>query len=89
MGVSLMSHVPNETVARYIIYIITVEDGCVEGGFGSAIAEFACENCFAARVERVGVPDKFVEQGSIAQLQKLCKMDSESIAEKAIAMLED
>lgn len=77
-----------EVLSRYH-NIITVEDGCVEGGFGSAIAEFACENCFAARVERVGVPDKFVEQGSIAQLQKLCKMDSESIAEKAIAMLED
>ncbi len=67
--------------------IITVEDGCISGGFGSAICEYASSNGFTNRIERMGIGDQFVEQGTVAQLQVLCRMDAESICEKAIELL--
>lgn len=76
----------NEALSSYK-YILTVEDGCIDGGFGSAIAEYACENGFSNSLKRIGIPDNFVEHGSVPQLQKLCRMDSESIAEEAIKMM--
>ena len=77
----------NEALSGYK-YILTVEDGCKDGGFGSAIAEYACENGFSNSIKRIGIPDNFVEHGSVSQLQKLCGMDAESIAEEAIKMIE-
>ena len=77
----------NEALSNYK-YILTVEDGCKDGGFGSAIAEYACENGFSNSIKRIGIPDNFVEHGSVSQLQKLCGMDAESIAEEAIKMIE-
>jgi 1-deoxy-D-xylulose-5-phosphate synthase len=59
--------------------IITVEDGTVVGGFGSAVAEFMCEHGYQARVKRMGVPDKFIEQGSQKELYKECGFDAEGI----------
>ena len=59
--------------------IITVENGVVRGGFGSAVLEFMADNGYMPRVERIGVPDRFIEQGSIPELYKLCGMDAESI----------
>lgn len=59
--------------------IITVENGVVRGGFGSAVLEFMADNGYTPRVERIGVPDRFIEQGSIPELYKLCGMDAESI----------
>ncbi|MBN2213888.1 MAG: 1-deoxy-D-xylulose-5-phosphate synthase [Bacteroidales bacterium] len=59
--------------------IITVEDGTVVGGFGSAIIEFMCEHGYQAHVKRMGVPDKFIEQGSQKELYKECGFDSEGI----------
>ena len=59
--------------------IITVENGVVRGGFGSAVLEFMADNSYTPRVERIGVPDRFIEQGSIPELYKLCGMDAESI----------
>lgn len=63
--------------------IITVEDGVLAGGFGSAILEFAAEHGFTSKVKRLGLPDHFIEQGTIAELQHECGIDSEGIA-KAI-----
>ena len=77
----------NEALSGYK-YILTVEDGCKDGGFGSAIAEYACENGFSNSIKRIGIPDNFVEHGSVSQLQKLCGMDADSIAEEAIKMIE-
>ena len=59
--------------------IITVENGVVRGGFGSAVLEFMADNGYTPRVERIGVPDRFIEQGSIPELYKLCGMDAGSI----------
>ena len=61
--------------------IITVEDGTIVGGLGSEILEFAADNDYKAKVIRLGVPDKFVEQGTPDQLISECGFDKESIIE--------
>jgi 1-deoxy-D-xylulose-5-phosphate synthase len=63
--------------------IITVEDGVLRGGFGSAVIEFMCDNGYNARIIRLGIPDYFVEHGSQEELYKECGFDSDSI-EKTI-----
>ncbi len=60
-------------------HIVTVEDGTIVGGFGSAVIEFMCENGYQAHVKRMGVPDKFIEQGSQKELYKECGFDTEGI----------
>lgn len=60
--------------------VITIEDGVITGGFGSAIIEFALQNGYAVPVKTLGIPDKFIEHGSIVELQKMCEIDVESIA---------
>jgi 1-deoxy-D-xylulose-5-phosphate synthase len=59
--------------------IITIEDGVKKGGFGSAILEFAASNNFKNDIEILGVPDEFIEHGTVAQLQQLCKVDVKSL----------
>jgi 1-deoxy-D-xylulose-5-phosphate synthase len=60
--------------------IITVEDGTIIGGFGSAVLEFMSENKYKAEVVRLGVPDKFVEHGTLKELHHECGYDAEGIA---------
>lgn len=59
--------------------IITIEDGTIVGGFGSAVIEFMCENGYQSTVKRLGVPDRFIEQGAQKELYRECGFDSESI----------
>ena len=59
--------------------IITVEDGTVNGGFGSAILEFAASHNFKNTIEVLGIPDTFIEHGTVNQLQQLCKIDVKSL----------
>lgn len=59
--------------------IITVEDGCLPGGFGSAIIEWFNDNNFKTKVIRLGIPDRFIEHGTQQQLYKECGFDLESI----------
>ncbi|MBW7867115.1 MAG: 1-deoxy-D-xylulose-5-phosphate synthase [Brumimicrobium sp.] len=66
--------------------IITVEDGCLEGGMGSAILEFMADNNYAAKVMRLGIPDRFIHHGTQEELQQECAFDKEGII-KAIRML--
>lgn len=63
--------------------IITIEDGAILGGFGSAVAEFAVDNYFSSKIIRLGIPDRFIEQGKIPELHQLCKID-ETYLEKVI-----
>ena len=62
--------------------IITIEDGTVKGGFGSAILEFAAENNLSNTIEVLGIQDQFTEHGSVEQLQKLNGIDVDSIRAK-------
>jgi 1-deoxy-D-xylulose-5-phosphate synthase len=60
--------------------IITVEDGTMKGGFGSAILEFAAENGHSHKIKLVGIPDNFVAHGSVPDLQHKAGLDSKSLA---------
>lgn len=59
--------------------VITIEDGTINGGFGSAILEFAAANNFKNKVILLGIPDQFIEHGTVSQLQQLCKIDVKSL----------
>lgn len=59
--------------------IITVEDGSITGGMGSAVAEFMTENEYTPELERIGIPDIFVEHGTVAELHAICGMDKQHI----------
>ncbi|KIA87235.1 1-deoxy-D-xylulose-5-phosphate synthase [Flavobacterium sp. AED] len=59
--------------------IITIEDGVTKGGFGSAILEFASENNYSTKITVLGIPDEFIEQGTITELQQYCKIDVKSL----------
>ncbi|MFC0875288.1 1-deoxy-D-xylulose-5-phosphate synthase [Saccharicrinis sp. FJH2] len=66
--------------------VITLEDGTITGGFGSAILEFNARNGYAPRIKLLGVPDKFIEHGSVAELHHICGYDTKGI-KKAIKEL--
>lgn len=59
--------------------IITIEDGTIKGGFGSAILEFASENNYQIPIKALGIPDEFVDQGTVEELQKKCGIDADSL----------
>ncbi len=68
--------------------IVTVEDGCLMGGFGSAILEWMMDNGYQAQVRRLGIPDQVIEHGEQIQLHKECGFDPEGIAETIRALAE-
>ncbi len=59
--------------------IITIEDGVKNGGFGSSILEFAAANSFKNNINILGIPDEFIEHGTVNQLQQLCKIDVKNL----------
>lgn len=59
--------------------IITVEDGCIEGGMGSAVLEFMAGNNYNAEVVRLGIPDQFIEHGEQPELWAECGYDAAAI----------
>lgn len=67
--------------AKNFSKIITLENGALAGGFGSAVTEFISDNGYTPQIERMGLPDTFVEHGSIPQLLDLCHLDKEAILE--------
>ena len=62
--------------------IITVEDGCLQGGFGSAILEFAADNNYKSNISRMGISDTFINHGTQEELWKECEINAESIVKK-------
>jgi 1-deoxy-D-xylulose-5-phosphate synthase len=63
-------------------HIITLEDGCITGGIGSAVIEFMADHQYHSSVYRLGIPDAFIEHGPQLQLQADCGYDKESIKKK-------
>ena len=59
--------------------IITIEDGVIKGGFGSAILEFSCSYNYSSKIKILGIPDEFIEQGTVDELQQYCKIDVKSL----------
>lgn len=62
--------------------VITVEDGALMGGFGSAVLEFMVDHGYQAKVERLGVPDHFIDHGSQKELWAECGFDKAAIVAK-------
>jgi len=60
--------------------VITVEDGCLMGGFGSAVAEFMLDHGYSAQIKRLGIPDAIVEHGEQTELHRECGFDPAGIA---------
>lgn len=68
-------------VGRNFKKVVTVEDGVISGGLGSAVLEFFSDNGYEVEVKRIGIPDKFVMHGTVAELRQICGMDAQSISE--------
>lgn len=68
--------------------IVTIEDGVIQGGFGSAVLEFMAENNFSATVKLLGIPDKFIEHGSPEDLYRECGIDVKGITNSVIELIE-
>ncbi|MEO1384992.1 MAG: 1-deoxy-D-xylulose-5-phosphate synthase, partial [Bacteroidota bacterium] len=68
--------------------VITVEDGCLQGGFGSAVLEWMVDHGHAAKVVRLGVPDVFVDHGTQQQLWAECGYDKDAIVRTVKDMVE-
>lgn len=69
--------------------VITVEDGCIMGGMGSAVIEFMADNNYTSQVVRLGLPDKFVEHGEPTELYEECGFSPKKIAETVIEILKE
>lgn len=67
--------------------VITIEDGCIMGGFGSAIIEFMVDHNYRSKVVRLGIPDKYIHHGTPEQLHADCGFDAKSIAAKVKELL--
>ena len=68
--------------------IITIEDGIIQGGFGSAILEFMADHKYTATVVRMGVPDRFIEHGTQAELTRECGFDQQGIYQTTLNLLQ-
>ncbi len=69
--------------------IITIEDGTIIGGIGTAITEFMVENSYNATIKKLGVPDKFIDHGTQLELQHECGYDKTGIYEAAKSLFSD
>ncbi len=61
--------------------IITLEDGTIKGGFGNSVLEFSSNNNYTNKIKTLGIPDDFIEHGTVEELQKICKIDVNSLVE--------
>ena len=74
-------------VGKNFKYVITIEDGTIVGGFGSAVLEFMSDNGYNPVIKRMGVPDQFIDHGTIQELHKECGFDKESIVKTASSLV--
>ena len=68
--------------------VLTIEDGSIQGGFGSAILEFMADHKYKADVKRLGIPDKIVEHGEQIELHAECGFDPDHIEKEVLSILE-
>ena len=68
-----------KTVGENFKYVVTLEDGTVKGGLGSAVVEYMAANGYTPKVEILGIPDNFVEHGTPEELYRICGMDKENV----------
>lgn len=77
-----------EEVARRFNRIVTVEDGILKGGVGSAVLEYMADHDHTLHVRRLGIPDRFIEHGAVDILRHLCGIDKEGIRDALLAELQ-
>ena len=68
--------------------VITLEDGCIMGGMGSAVLEFMADNNYTATVKRLGVPDKFIEHGTQEELYNECFYNADAIVKTVKSLVQ-
>ena len=68
--------------------VITLENGCIQGGMGSAVLEFMADNNYHAEVKRLGIPDKFIDHGSQEELYDECNFNEKAIVANVKLLLE-
>jgi 1-deoxy-D-xylulose-5-phosphate synthase len=76
----------HEVFAKYE-KVVTIEDGCIQGGFGSAVLEFMAEHNYKAEVKIMGIPDRLVEHGTPKQLYEEIGIDANGIAKTVREMM--
>ncbi len=76
----------HEVFARYN-KVVTIEDGTIRGGFGSAVLEFMAEHGYSAKVKILGIPDRIVEHGTLKELHKECGFDAAGITDTVKMMM--
>ncbi|MCO4822735.1 MAG: 1-deoxy-D-xylulose-5-phosphate synthase [Flavobacteriaceae bacterium] len=74
-------------IFKTYMHIITIENGTIKGGFGSAIAEFKIANNYSSTLNILGIPDVFIEHGSILELEEQTAINSESIRKEIETLL--
>ena len=75
-----------EEIATRFTRIITIEDGCVTGGFGSAVAEWMTDHGYHPTLRRLGLPDQFIEHGTVSELQQLTGLDPDTIKQTILSL---
>lgn len=68
-------------------YVVTVEDGCLMGGFGSAVLEFMVDQGYNVRIKRLGIPDRFIDHGTPQELFRECGYDTSAIVDAVVHLL--
>jgi len=74
-------------VCKQFGQIVTIEDGTIKGGFGSAVLEFMAEHGYHSKVTIMGIPDRLVEHGTPKELYREIGLDAESIAQKVRTLM--
>jgi len=67
--------------------VVTIEDGVISGGFGSAVLEYMAEKNYQAKVKIMGIADKFIEHGTNEDLYRECGIDTKGITKVVLEML--
>lgn len=78
-----------QEISKQYSQIITIEDGTIKGGFGSQINQYMLEINANCSIKNIGIPDDFIEHGSILQLQEICKIDVSSLIKLFNSFLND
>lgn len=69
-------------MGKKFMKIVTIEDGVLKGGFGSAVLEFMSDNHYSVQVKRLGIPDAFIEHGTPQELYHMIKLDADGIVDE-------
>lgn len=75
-----------QEVSQRFHHVITIEDGCIAGGFGSAVVEWMADHGYHLDIHRLGLPDQFIEHGTVEELRHLTGLDVENIKKTILSV---